>query len=615
MPYTPESRNKAFRNLNILLPVEAAAQAQQLLPLAFSLIGGASDSHISLIGVTPIAPDRPLSEGAVPAQRLRGDLERMAEDYPSIERLAGSFVSHQPWEDIEALIEERVADQDLMLLLWQPDTKYFQTDLARIMSDPPCNVAVVQPAVHPTRIKRILVPVRGGPFANLSLQLALRMARASKAEITILRVLSSDDDPMSQVLREKFTGLSDSFPEITTELQIVGDAGAAILRELRNHQAVILGASAAQEGSPIGLVATIILQRKDVTTLVVKTKEPFRLPASPVQRTGLPVLVQVEKWFAENTFHSREFSDVARLVELKRKQDVRISLGLPALNEEATVGNVIHSIKRRLMDDAPLLDEIILFDGNSTDHTRKIAAEMGVTPYVYQESLPGLGGLRGRGEALWKSLYLMKGDLLAWIDTDVVNPDPRLVYGIIGPMLADARIQFVKSFYTPAAQGHSTSDAEDAEVTESLVRPLISLLFPDLSGIVQPLAGMYGGRRAALERVPFYSGPGVDIGLLLDLADLFGLRAIAQADLGEVRRRDREPRAPGKKSFAILQVFAQHLKQKGMLDAQVSIERTMKVLRQEDRRLHLEELDVHEQQRPPMSEVKEYRGRHWPRRA
>jgi glucosyl-3-phosphoglycerate synthase len=617
MRYSSDSKNNALRNLNILLPVDAVTQAQQLLPVALSLLGGATDSHINLIGVTPVAPDSPLSEGATLAQRLRSDLEKMAEDYPAIDRLAGSFVSHRPWEDIEALIEERIADQDLLLLPWQADMKYFKTDLAEVLSDPPCNVAVVQPAVHPAQIKRILLPVRGGPFANLSLQLALRMARAANAEITILRVLSSDDEPMSQVLREKFTGLSDKFAEITTELQIVGDAGAAILRELRNHQAVILGASAVQDGSAIGLVATIILQRKDVTTLVVKTKEPFRLPSKPVRRTGMPVLVQVEKWFAENTFHSSEFSDVARLVELKRRQDLRISLGLPALNEEATVGNVIHSIKRHLMDDAPLLDEIILVDGKSTDLTRKVAAELGVAPYIYQETLPGLGSLRGKGEALWKSLYLMKGDLLVWVDTDIVNADPRLVYGIVGPMLQDARLQFVKGFYNRAAApgGGSSIAPGDGQVTELLVRPLINLLFPDLSGIVQPLAGIYGGRRAALEQVPFYSGQGVDVGLLLDLSNRFGLKAIAQVDLGEVRHRNREFRAPGKKSFAVLQVVAQHLKQRGMLEAQVNIERTMKVLRQEDRHLHLEEVDVHEQQRTPMNEVKEYRGRHSPRRA
>ncbi|HKG21282.1 MAG TPA: glycosyltransferase, partial [Blastocatellia bacterium] len=476
---------RPLRDLSILVPVDTVSQAQEILPLALTLAGSAGKSSVNLIGVTPVAPESSLSEGAVLAQSLRKDLERLSDGDSRINRLAGSFVSHEPWEDIEALVEDRMEESDLLLLPWKADKRYLQADLSRLLSDPPCNVVVAQPAVQPEEIKRILLPVRGGPFANLSLQLALRLARASNAEITLLRVLSSNDDPMSQVLRERFTGLSDAFPEITTELQIVEDAGTAILRELRDHQAVILGASAASDGSFIGLVATLILQRKDVTALVVKTKEPFRLPLTPVRRSHLPVLVRVEKWFAENSFSYREFSDIARLVELKKKQGVRISLGLPTLNHESTIGNIIHSIKSSLIDRVPLLDEIVLIDSKSTDFTRKLAAELGVTPYIHQEILPGLGSIRGKGEALWKSLYLLKGDIIIWVDPDIVNPDPRFVYGVAGPLLTDSRIKYVKSFYR--APERAEADAPDSgQVTELLARPLINLFFPELSGIVQP---------------------------------------------------------------------------------------------------------------------------------
>lgn len=605
---------RPLRDLNILVPVDTVSQAEEILPLALTLAGSSGNSSVNLIGVTPVPPESSLSEGALLAQGLRKDLEALSDGDARINRLAGSFVSYEPWEDIEALVEDRMEDRDLLLLPWKADKKYLQVDLSNLLFDPPCNVVVAQPAVAPEEIKRILLPVRGGPFANLSLQLALRLARASNAEITLLRVLSSNDDPMSQVLRERFTGLSDAFPEITTELQIVGDAGTAILRELREHQAVILGASAATDGSSIGLVATLILQRKDVTALIVKTKEPFRLPLAPVRRSNLPVLVRVEKWFAENSFNYREFSDIARLIELKKKQGVRISLGLPTLNHESTVGNIIHSIRSSLIDRAPLLDEIVLIDSNSADFTRKLAAELGVTPYIHQEILPGLGSLRGKGEALWKSLYLLKGDLIVWVDADIVNPDPRFVYGVVGPLLTDSRIKYVKSFYKRSERAEGEADISDGgRVTELLARPLINLFFPELSGIVQPLAGIYGGWRSALEQVPFYSGHGVEVGLLLDLLERFGLSAIAQVDLGEVVHHKQDLRALSKRSFAILQVFAQHLKEKGKLDSEVTIERTMKLLRIEERQLHLDEVDVHEQQRPPMIEIKEYRGRHAPR--
>jgi hypothetical protein len=612
MVHTVAEEQKAdLSDLNILIPVDTVAHAQSVLPLALALGVGRAESRVILIGVTPVAPAASLSSSTRGAQRLRNNLERLAEENPSISRLAGSLVSHRPWEDIEALVEERSEEKDLLLLPWQAGKSYLQADLARLLRDVPCNAVVASSAVHPYRIRRILLPVRGGPFANLSLQLAVQLARASNAEITLLRVVASDDDPMSQLLRERFTGLSDAYPEITTELQVVGDAGTAIMRELKGHQAVILGASASPAGSSIGLMATIILQRKDITTLVVKTKEPFRLPAAPARRTSLPVLVKVEKWFAENTFHSREFSDIGRLIDLKRKQGVRISLGLPALNEEATIGDVINTLKSALIDEAPLVDEIVLIDSNSSDSTRKIAAERGVTPYVHQEILPAQGSLRGKGEALWKSLYLLKGDLIVWIDTDIINPHPRFVYGIVGPLLMDKRIQYVKGFYKRSVKHASKSlGAEGGRVTEILVRPIINLFFPELSGIVQPMAGMYGGRRAALERVPFYSGYGVEVGLLLDLLDRFGLKAIAQVDLEEVAARSQPVSALSKISFAILQVFADHLRRKAIIDSTASMERTMKLLRLEEEQLHLEEVDVHEQRRPPMIEVKEYRGRH-----
>ena len=604
-----------LRDFNVLVPVDDLSLAKEVLPVASGLLGAGGSSHVSLIGMTQVPPDTALSEGTLPAQRLRTELDKLADENPGIERLAGSLVSHEPWEDIKEMIERRRDDQDLVLLHWQADTKYFQTDLEHVLNDPPCNIVLVQPAVHPRDIKRILLPVRGGPFAYLSLQIAVRLARASNAEITLLRVLSSDDDVMSQLLRERFAGLSDTFPEITMELQTVGEAGAAILRELKDHQAVILGASAAAGGPPVGPVASLILQRKDVTALIVRTKEPFRLPLAPARHTELPVLVRVEKWFAENTFHNQEFSDIGRLIDLKHKQGLRISLGLPAYNGEATIGDVIQTMKTELMDNAPLLDEIVLIDSNSTDLTRKIAAGLGVIPYVHQETLSRLGSFRGKGEALWKSLYLLKGDLLLWMDTDITNPHPRLVYGIVGPLLMDQQIQYVKGFYQrPETSNGDAPPSGGGRVTELLARPMINLFFPELSGVVQPLAGIYGGRRTALEQIPFYSGYGVEIGLLLDLLEHFGLKAIAQVDLEEVRHRNHELRALSKMSFAILQVFAQHLRQRALIDSEAAMERTMKLLCVEEERFHLEEVDVHEQKRPPMIEVKEYRGGRIPRR-
>ena len=142
----------------------------------------------------------------------------------------------------------------------------------------------------------------------------------------------------------------------------------------------------------------------------------------------------VNEWLARNTFHSHDFENIGTLISLKEKQGVTISLGLPALNEEETVGKVIRTVKSALMEKVPLLDEIVLIDSDSTDRTREIAARLGVPMFVHQRLLPELGARRGKGEALWKSLLVTRGDIVAWIDTDIVNIHPRFVYGILGPL-------------------------------------------------------------------------------------------------------------------------------------------------------------------------------------
>ena len=597
--------------LKIYLPVEDGQRARRMLPLALMLTSEERDSSVHLLGVNPNLPNASITDKTAGAQRLKVELDRLASLHANVHRQAGSLIFANPWEEIRLLLETVSDSRHLLMLAWQTGETYLKADLAQMLLDPPCNVVVARPGAEAASIRRILLPVRGGTFASLSLQLAVRMARSLNAEITLLRVLSRDDDSLSQILRERFVGLSDAFPEITTELQVVGDARAVILRELKDHQAVVLGASAVPDVS-LGLVAQLILQHEDMTVLVTKTREPFSLPVTPLDRSNLPKLIRVEKWFSENTFACRQFADLDRLVERKRQQGLTVSLGLPSFNEEATVGDVIRALKGRVMDDVPLVDEIVLIDGNSTDATRRIAAELGVTPFVHQEVLSSQGSFRGRGEALWKSLYLLKGDLIVWIDTDLTDPHPRLVYGMLGPLLENPGLQYVKGFsQAPVKQGERVAgDGEDAAVTELLARPMINLFFPDLSGLVQPLAGLYAGRRRALEQVPFYSGYGAEIGILLEVCERFGLTAIAQVDLEEVARRAPERRAPSKMSFAILQVFADTLRQKGKLDPQLELERTMKVLRSENGQVYMEEVYAHDHRRPPMIEVKEYRGRH-----
>ena len=604
--FSPETE----RPLNIIVPIGNLPRARslKLLSVGMALMGAKnSTSRLCLLGVTRVKDTASLSLAARPAQALRQALESLADEYPRCERLPVGVAARDPWPDIFNLVQTRSDPSDLLLMPWHSSRRYLGVDLPAALEKPPSDIAVVHPSRYRQRVRRILLPVRGGSFSLLAERLAIQLARSYGAEITLMHVVDGNS-PLNQAALERYEALAGAYPEFTRQMQVVGKAEQAIARELERHQILIIGASAAP-GAPISKLAERMLARDDMTTIVVRTMAPLALPASdPPAR--LPTSLRVDKWFAENTFHCREFSDIGRLIDLKRRQGLTISVGLPALNEEETIGRVIGAIKGPLMDDAPLVDEIVLIDSNSSDSTREIAESMGVPWHIHQRTMTRLGARRGKGEALWKSLHALKGDLIAWIDTDIENPDPRFVFGVLGPLLARPQIQYVKGFYQRPIHVDGIRQASGGgRVTELLARPMINLFFPELSGLVQPLSGEYAGRRAALERVPFYSGYGVETGLLLDLLEMFGLDAIAQVDLEERVHRNQALHALSRMSFALLQVFVEHLQNRQHVSAALSIERSMKILRVENKGYYLEEVQIHERQRPPIIDIPEYRRR------
>jgi glucosyl-3-phosphoglycerate synthase len=230
--------------------------------------------------------------------------------------------------------------------------------------------------------------------------------------------------------------------------------------------------------------------------------------------------------------------------------------------------------------------------------------------HIHQQTLPAYGARSGKGEALWKSLYLTRGDILLWIDTDIVNIHPRFVYGLLGALLVNPRIQFVKGFYRrPIKVGDKIQAGGGGRVTELTARPLLNLFYPELSGVVQPLAGEYGGRRAALEKLPFFSGYGVEIGLLIDIFERFGLSAIAQVDLGERIHHNQPLESLGKMSFAIIQAVMHKLERRYGRDMLEDVNKTMKLIRYEPGRFFLDVEEIAERERQPMISLPEYQNR------
>jgi glucosyl-3-phosphoglycerate synthase len=365
-----------------------------------------------------------------------------------------------------------------------------------------------------------------------------------------------------------------------------------------------------QSPASLGPVADRVLNDAPAAVMVVKTRRPMPEAVTDETIGAQAISILVDKWFAENTFHAEEFADLEQLVALKREQRLTISLALPALNEAETVGKVIATVKRALMERAPLLDEIVLIDSDSTDRTRAIARKLGVPVHVHQRLLPELGARPGKGEALWKSLLVTRGDLIAWIDTDIVNIHPRFVYGVIGPLLQNPRVQFVKGFYRrPLRVGDKVQAGGGGRVTELTARPLLNLFYPELSGVVQPLSGEYAGRRSALERCPFFSGYGVEIGLLIDIFEQYGLTGLAQVDLQERVHHNQSLEALSKMSFAIIQAVMRKLERHYERAFVADVNRTMKLIRHEAGGYFLDVEEIAEHERPPMAEVAAYRER------
>jgi glucosyl-3-phosphoglycerate synthase len=400
-----------------------------------------------------------------------------------------------------------------------------------------------------------------------------------------------------------------NLPEIERKTIHTGDPAGSILGESKDHDLVVIGASTLPESSSawIGPVAECILHESQSGVVLVKTRRtmPKDLESETAGHTAISVLV--DKWFAENTYHADEFEDLEHLLALKQQQGLSISLALPALNEEATIGNVILTIKSALFDQVPLLDEIVLIDSNSSDKTRDIALELDIPVYIHQQLLPELGARRGKGEALWKSLYVTHGDILIWIDTDIVNIHPSFVYGLLGPLLHRPDIQFVKGFYRrPLKVGDKIQAGGGGRVTELTARPLLNLFYPELSGIVQPLSGEYGGRRNTLEQLPFYSGYGVEIGLLIDLFEKCGLSSISQVDLQERIHHNQSLESLSKMSFAIIQGVIRKLERRFGDRIMEEVNKSMKLIRYEPGRFFLEVEEIAEQERPPMASLPAY---------
>ncbi|WP_424212492.1 glucosyl-3-phosphoglycerate synthase [Streptomyces sp. BI20] len=313
------------------------------------------------------------------------------------------------------------------------------------------------------------------------------------------------------------------------------------------------------------------------------------------------MLEEVERWLAD-----RSWSAAARplelLLERKRASGTTVSVVLPALNEEETVGEIVTAIRRDLIEapPAPLVDELVVIDSGSKDRTGEVAAKAGARVVHRDEILPRIPALPGKGEVLWRSLLVTRGDVVCFVDADLRDFTSTFVSGILGPLLTDPEVAFVKAMYDrPLGE----LPGQGGRVTELVARPLLNLHWPRLAGFVQPLGGEYAVRRELLERLPFPVGYGVELGLLVDALHTVGLDALAQVDVGVRAHRHQDGQALGRMAAAIHRTAEVRLDRRHLVRPElVQFERTAEGFAP---RSH----PVDTVERPPMTEIAEYLGR------
>ena len=317
--------------------------------------------------------------------------------------------------------------------------------------------------------------------------------------------------------------------------------------------------------------------------------------------------MDLNEWLKTHTFHHSEFRDLRELVAAKEKAGVSISLCIPTLNEEKTIGKEVVIFRSELMQRYPLIDEIAIIDSGSTDKTLEIASSFGADTYLASDILPKLEPKRGKGENLWKGIYQLRGDIIVYIDADIKNIHPRFVYGLVAPLIYNTEMQYVKAFYDrPLAFSQGIRPSGGGRVTEILIRPLFSLFFPELTAIIQPLSGEYAVRRRVLEQIPFPIGYGVETSHLIDVYSLYGMTAFGQTDLDQRVHRNQPTRSLGKMAFGILQTFLSRVEKLGIIKEIPEISTVLRQFQVNDRIFETVEHEIVEEERPPMETIEAY---------
>jgi nucleotide-binding universal stress UspA family protein len=567
-----------------------------LVELAAALAGArleGEDRHIRIVilGIALVPEEESLSQGAALVRAYRTMLRYVPQNNFADEHLEVQTevrVAREVWEGIADQVQDESCD--LLLLHWKGFSrtpgKVFGATIDALLNNPPCDIVLARFNGHLPRVQSVLLPVRGSSYNRLALSLASNLGEQWRAGISVLHSMEQvpewlnstpnvggvsqsdfpsafdDEDPEVATL-SAVQGMLAEISSVARLVRMQGSPVNGILREAQNHDLLILGASDLNEmTTPAENVIVRVAAQTDKPMLVVKTRRPLELlrpsgyvgSARPNLESREPALTElVDRWFAENTFHYREFRTMSSLTILKMRHNLSISMVLPIYGDInlARMADIVRRAWFALMWDCDLVDELIVCAPDarfSPQQIEQFYSMVGANTVpdmrqkvLYFAPIPDRQGDQhaadyGPAESLWFALRRVRGDIVVWADPTQADLEARLIYGMVGPLLTYPEFELATGFYSDGEPEDEETDADFAPRRNPLVeislRPMLSSIFPALSGIIDPSCTAGAARRGLLEHLPLFTGPAFSAGLLVDTFGRSGLKSIAQVDLG-----------------------------------------------------------------------------------
>lgn len=610
-------------------------QLAALLAVGFSSPTGSQDlspdhpkPHVIVLGVVEVPEDQPLSTGLDMARSYRALLHFLPSEVEAGGRQVRVEAMVKVARDVASAVRQAAIDEQagLALFYWKgysskPKRYSYGRTLDAVLSNPPCDVALVRPEGW-RNSRRILLPVRGGASAEHALDLALSLAEQSSLPLIVMHNVQTtaskdpDETKASQsnelgeepylVFTEHLEAVKKSVSVPVLSLLTLGDDPAsALLQEAEHDDLIVMGMAApntdrTHHNDPDTSVPVIVSREKGAPLLLLRIAEP--VDVAGYTRKGRSRRAKkswedmpFERWFVENTYNGDEFKDPDEFLKLKKASGHTLSVALLTLNDAKHIHSVITGLERVLVQLHPIADQIAVIDAGSSDNTVEIARSLGVEVYSTLDILPEQGQLHGRGERWWKSLAVLRGDIIVWLDPHAKRFHPTTAMSLAGPLLQVPALQMVKAFGDTHAEangvnGNGSSNGEKhhteldewaldvnwggammprredgmlarhirvqaltpadlAELSASQIAVLpphtiLQVLYPSLAGVISPFGHDTAGRREAMRSAPAFMGDNLEAGLLMSIAAQYGTQAIAQVELRHAR-----PAPPPQPSF------------------------------------------------------------------